>query len=97
PSALLILYTTLFRSFQDVKFITAEEDPSNPPVRPDGKFAPVSVPGPPVSSGAAKQQRFDWDSAAQLNPKYTFEAFVAGSGNQFEIGRAHVELQSPDH
>src|SRR5579872_867704 len=52
---------TVAPEFQDVKFITAEEDPSNAPVRPDGKFAPVSVPGPLPSSGGAKQQRFDWD------------------------------------
>jgi chromosomal replication initiator protein len=86
---------TIAPEFQDVKFITAEEDPSNPPVRPDGKFAPVSVPGPPASSGAAKQQRFDWDSAAQLNPKYTFEAFVAGSGNQFAHAAAQAVAEKP--
>jgi chromosomal replication initiator protein len=27
--------------------------------------------------------RFDWDGAAQLNPRYTFDAFVIGVGNQF--------------
>jgi chromosomal replication initiator protein len=86
---------TIAPEFQDVKFITAEEDPSNPPVRPDGKFAPVSVPGPPASSGATKQQRFDWDSAAQLNPKYTFEAFVAGSGNQFAHAAAQAVAEKP--
>jgi len=26
------------------------------------------------------QARFDWDGAAQLNPRYTFDAFVIGSG-----------------
>src|SRR5215469_17773920 len=51
--------------FQEVKFVTAEEDPSAPQVRPDGGFAPASVPAAP--GGAARQQRFDWDSAAQLN------------------------------
>jgi len=85
---------TVAPEFQDVKFITAEEDPSNPPVRPDGGFAPVSVPGPPMAA-AAKQQRFDWDSAAQLNPKYTFEAFVAGSGNQFAHAAAQAVAERP--
>ena len=31
--------------YQDVKFVTAEEDPTAPPVRPDGGFAPVSASG----------------------------------------------------
>src|SRR5262249_32531522 len=73
---------TLAPEYQDVKFITAEEDPTAPPVRPDGGFAPVSASGPAAST-AAKQQRFDWDSAAHLSPKYTFGAFVIGAGNQF--------------
>src|SRR5207302_6046225 len=73
---------TLEPEFQDVKFITAEEDPTVPPVRPDGGFAPVSASGT-SSSATSRQQRFDWDSAAQLSPKYTFGAFVIGAGNQF--------------
>ena len=36
------------------------------------------------------QSRFDWDGAAQLNPRYTFDAFVIGSGNQF----AHAACQA---
>ncbi len=86
---------TIAPEFQDVKFITPEEDSSGAPVRPEGKFAPASVPAAPVSSGAAKQQRFDWDSAAQLNPKYTFEAFVAGSGNQFAHAAAQAVAERP--
>ena len=34
---------TLAPEYQDVKFITAEEDPTAPPIRPDGGFAPVSA------------------------------------------------------
>ncbi|GAA3751653.1 chromosomal replication initiator protein DnaA [Terriglobus aquaticus] len=30
-----------------------------------------------------EQSRFDWNSAAQLNPRYLFDNFVIGSGNQF--------------
>jgi chromosomal replication initiator protein len=48
---------TLAPEYQEVKFITAEEDPTVPPVRPDGGFAPVSVPTGP--GGTGKQQRFD--------------------------------------
>ena len=39
---------------------------------------------------SASQSRFDWDGAAQLNPRYTFDAFVIGSGNQF----AHAACQA---
>ena len=85
----------LSMDFQDVKFVTAEEDPSVPPVRPDGGFAPVSAPAPASANVTAKQQRFDWDSAAQLSPKYTFEAFVIGSGNQFAHAAAQAVAERP--
>ena len=85
----------LAMEFQDVKFVTAEEDPSVPPVRADGGFAPVSATAPPSPGVAAKQQRFDWDSAAQLSPKYTFEAFVIGSGNQFAHAAAQAVAERP--
>jgi chromosomal replication initiator protein len=81
--------------FQDVKFVTAEEDPSVPPVRSDGGFAPVSATAPSAPAPVARQQRFDWDSAAQLNPKYTFEAFVIGSGNQFAHAAAQAVAERP--
>lgn len=81
--------------FQDVKFVTAEEDPSVPPVRSDGGFAPVSATAPTAPTPVARQQRFDWDSAAQLNPKYTFEAFVIGSGNQFAHAAAQAVAERP--
>lgn len=84
---------TLSPEYQDVKFVTAEEDPSAPPVRPDGGFAPVSVTS--VPSNNAKQQRFDWDSAAQLNPRYTFDAFVIGAGNQFAHAAAQAVAERP--
>ena len=47
--------------YQEVRFVTAEEDPSVPPVRADGGFAPVSVPAatPAAAAGNARQQRFD--------------------------------------
>src|ERR1700745_4191937 len=34
---------TIEPDYQDVKFVTLEEDPTAPPVRVDGGFAPVSV------------------------------------------------------
>src|SRR5689334_23638072 len=72
---------TIAPEYQDVKFITPEEDRTVPPVRRDGGFAPVSASNA-TAQATGRQQRFDWDSAAQLSPKYTFGAFVIGAGNQ---------------
>ncbi len=48
------------------------------------------------AQGAPPQQgRFDWNSAAQLNPRYTFDAFVAGAGNQFARAAAAAVAESP--
>src|SRR5438874_2325043 len=69
--------------YQDVKFVTPEDDPAATPIRHDGGLS--ARPG-----GAPSQSRFDWDGAAQLNPRYTFDAFVIGSGNQF----AHAACQA---
>ncbi len=71
--------------YQDVQFVTPEDDPAATPVRHDGGLSPRMVPAVAVS-----QSRFDWDGAAQLNPRYTFDAFVIGSGNQF----AHAACQA---
>jgi chromosomal replication initiator protein len=84
--------------YEDVKFVTAEDDPSNTPIRHNGGLSahtpsggPNAGVGPQAPSGLHfAQGRFDWDSAAQLNPRYTFDAFVIGSGNQF----AHAACQA---
>ncbi len=84
--------------YEDVKFVTAEDDPSNTPIRHDGGLSARSSSssantnsGPQAVTGLHPAQgRFDWDSAAQLNPRYTFDAFVIGSGNQF----AHAACQA---
>jgi chromosomal replication initiator protein len=84
--------------YEDVKFVTAEDDPSNTPIRHNGGLSapspsggPNPGAGPQATSGLHPAQgRFDWDSAAQLNPRYTFDAFVIGSGNQF----AHAACQA---
>src|SRR5271167_1174926 len=91
--------------YEDVKFVTAEDDPSNTPIRHNGGLSTHSPSGgltgmsgsSPGGAGAQSapgsypaQGRFDWDSAAQLNPRYTFDAFVIGSGNQF----AHAACQA---
>ena len=73
--------------FEEVKFVTPDDDPAATPIRHDGGLsaAPSSAP-----VGFPSQSRFDWDGAAQLNPRYTFDAFVIGSGNQF----AHAACQA---
>ena len=84
--------------YEDVKFVTAEDDPSNTPIRHNGGLSahsssagPNPGAGPQAAPGLpATQGRFDWDSAAQLNPRYTFDALVIGSGNQF----AHAACQA---
>jgi chromosomal replication initiator protein len=70
--------------YQDVQFVAPDDGPSATPVRHDGGLSqPIAVSHP-------AQSRFDWDGAAQLNPRYTFDAFVIGSGNQF----AHAACQA---
>jgi chromosomal replication initiator protein len=83
--------------YEDVKFVTAEDDPSNTPIRHNGGLSVHSSTGnqnaaesPQATGLHPSQGRFDWDSAAQLNPRYTFDAFVIGSGNQF----AHAACQA---
>ena len=76
--------------YDDVKFVTAEDDPSNTPIRHNGGLSAFPSSSAPQSMSAPSQGRFDWDSAAQLNPRYTFDAFVIGSGNQF----AHAACQA---
>ena len=78
--------------YADVKFVTPEDDPASTPLRHDGGLSVIATSSGTGSNGAAAaaQARFDWDGAAQLNPRYTFDAFVIGSGNQF----AHAACQA---
>ena len=46
--------------------------------------------------GSAAQTRFDFDSAmAQLNPRYTFDAFIVGTSNQFAHAAADAVARNP--
>jgi chromosomal replication initiator protein len=91
--------------FDDVSFVTAEEDPTVPPQRRDGGFGPVpdrapSTPHAAPHTAAAprtmpEQARFDWSTAAQLNQRYTFDAFVIGNGNQFARAAALAVAERP--
>jgi chromosomal replication initiator protein len=76
----------------DVQFVTPENDPANTPVRHDGG---LSAPPPAIGAHAGSQSRFDWDGAAQLNARYTFDAFVIGSGNQFAHAACQAVSQRP--
>src|SRR5467141_2690787 len=80
--------------YQDVKFVTPEDDPASTPVRHDGGLGGLSVVSTPAA-GPAAQARFDWDGAAQLNPRYTFDAFVIGSGNQFAHAASLAVAERP--
>ncbi len=72
-------------------------------VREDGGFAPQpshSQNAPRRGNGAAmpagpEQSRFDWNTAAQLNPRYQFDSFVIGSGNQFAQAAAQAVAERP--
>ena len=82
--------------FRDVEFVTEEEQQK---ARNDGNGADPHREAPantdkPVG-GPATQQRFDWDGAAQLNPKYTFDDFVIGAGNQFAHAAARAVAERP--
>ncbi len=88
--------------FEDVTFITAEEDPTVVKVREDGGFAPVpshatNAPRTGASRVAvpAQQAKFDWSTAAQLNPRYTFDNFVIGNGNQFARAASEAVAERP--
>jgi chromosomal replication initiator protein len=85
-------------AFDEVSFVTAEEDPSIPKQRRDGGFPPVpshAPTAPPPPSRNAQQERFDWSTAAQLNQRYTFDAFVIGNGNQFARAAALAVAERP--
>jgi chromosomal replication initiator protein len=91
---------------EEVLFVTPEQDPTAAKVRDDGGFAPVpshSANAPQTAArgsygrppAAVQQAKFDWHSAAQLNPRYTFDAFVIGNGNQFARAAAGAVAERP--
>jgi chromosomal replication initiator protein len=83
----------------DVSFVTAEEGPSIPPPRKDGGFPPLPAHAPTAPQPAPQrfpvQQTIDWSTAAQLNARYTFDAFVIGNGNQFARAAALAVAERP--
>ena len=92
---------------ESVVFETPAQDPNAPRVREDGGFGPVpshSASAPrggsngktPAPAPAGREQAtFDWHTASQLNPRYQFDGFVAGSGNQFALAAAQAVAERP--
>jgi chromosomal replication initiator protein len=90
-----------------VVFQVPPPDPNAARLREDGGFGPQSAhslnnprslrPGTLNAQGGIgpEQSRFDWDSAAQLNPRYQFDSFVIGSGNQFAHAAAQAVAERP--
>ncbi len=96
---------------ETVTFTTPQQDPTTPKLREDGGFAPLPSHSPNAPGGSPKlgrgngaapqqgpapeQSRFDWSAASQLNPRYMFDAFVIGSGNQFAMAAAQAVAERP--
>ncbi len=76
--------------FEDVEFVPAEPEPAPAPAAGSGGNG-----GAAAAPALMTQARFDWDGAAQLNPNYTFDAFVTGSGNQFAQAAARAVAERP--
>lgn len=89
--------------FDDVSFVTQAEESETGRMRQDGGFAPSTAHSSgaqrasarPASGVLPQQAKFDWSTAAQLNPRYTFEAFVIGSGNQFARAASEAVAERP--
>jgi chromosomal replication initiator protein len=77
--------------FEDVQFVAAEPEAAHPGARPHATGSQMAA----APAAAMTQARFDWDGAAQLNPRYTFDAFVTGSGNQFANAAARAVAERP--
>ncbi|WP_348267644.1 chromosomal replication initiator protein DnaA [Edaphobacter paludis] len=90
---------------QDPRAPKLREDGGFAPVPSHSPNAPNSnsrMGGPQNSTGSGarqgagpEQSRFDWNTASQLNPRYQFDAFVIGSGNQFAMAAAQAVAERP--
>ncbi len=87
---------------EHVVFTSPEKE--EPKRREDGGVAPQPTHGArpgrelnrQTSNGPSTEQaRFDWNTASQLNPRYQFDAFVIGSGNQFAMAASQAVAERP--
>ena len=75
--------------------------PSHSPNAPSSQIGGSRLQRPSRNTGgglqgpAPEQSRFDWSAASQLNPRYMFDAFVIGSGNQFAMAAAQAVAERP--
>ncbi len=81
--------------YRDVEFVTDEAQRKSDQPAGTGDGPAVSTSADKAAGGPVAQQRFDWDGAAQLNPKYTFDDFVTGAGNQFAQAAARAVAEKP--
>ncbi len=87
---------TAARVREDGGFAPQPTHSANAPMGGSGRARPASPSAAPVGSAPGPEQsRFDWNSAAQLNPRYHFETFVIGSGNQFAHAAAQAVAERP--
>jgi chromosomal replication initiator protein len=84
--------------YQDVEFVTDPEKQNQAPAhghKAGSNGAADDSPADGAATSTGRQGRFDWDGAAQLNPKYTFDGFVIGTGNQFAHAAARAVAERP--
>ncbi len=75
-----------------IRFTVAERQQSRPSsTTPEEKSAPPATP----QKHSTEPSPRDWNSTYNLNPKYTFEEFVAGSSNQFAFAAASAVANNP--
>ena len=63
--------------------------PATTPTHPTRAVRPDCLPPRRNSPG------FDWNTASQLNPRYQFDAFVIGGGNQFAVAASQAVAERP--
>ena len=85
---------------EEVAYTVPPPDPNATRTREDGGFAPqpshsMNAPRNNRMGVGPEQARFDWNTAAQLNPRYQFDCFVIGSGNQFAHAAALAVAERP--
>jgi chromosomal replication initiator protein len=82
---------------EDGGFAPMPSHAANTP-RPTNGLAPVAATAAKLQApgGTTREQTaFDWHNASQLNPRYQFDGFVAGSGNQFALAAAVAVAERP--